>query len=185
MNKGNKLKIIAREIEKCKFCRRGKIGKAVAGEGNPSAKVVFIGEAPGREEAKTGRPFVGRAGKLLRSFIKEISLSEKEIYITNPVKYLPKIGTPTKADILHSKIHLQKQLKIINPKVIVLLGAVASQTFFNKKIPVLKSHGSIIKMDSRNYFITIHPSAVLRFPKFKKILKSDFRKLKTLLKKEL
>jgi uracil-DNA glycosylase family 4 len=182
-NKEKKLKRVSREIEKCGICRKGKIGKAVAGEGNPNAKIIFIGEAPGKEEAKTGRPFVGRAGKLLRSLIKDIGLSEKKIYITNPVKFLPKYGTPTKPDILHGKIHLQKQLAIINPKIIVLLGNVSQQAIFDKPFPIIKSHGRVIKREGRIYFITLHPSAGLRFPKFKKLLKSDFKKLKTLAKK--
>ncbi len=182
MTKENQLKKIAREIERCAVCRRGKIGKAVPGEGNPNTKVVFIGEAPGREEAKTGRPFIGRAGKLLRSLIKETGLSEKKVYITNPVKYLPKYGTPKKEDILHGKRHLLKQLAIINPKIVVLLGSVASQALLDKKVPVLKLHGRIVEKDNRKYLITIHPSAVLRFPKYKKVLKKDFRKLKSLLR---
>jgi len=183
MTKARQLAKIGREIEECAVCKQGKIGKPVPGEGNPSAKIVFVGEAPGREEAKTGRPFVGRAGKLLRSLIKEIGLSEKEVYITNPVKYLPKIGTPLKADVSHGKIHLQKQLDIINPKLVVLLGNVAQKAFFDKPIPILKSHGSVVKAGDREYFITIHPSAALRFKKFRKILESDFEKLKLLIKK--
>jgi len=183
MTKARQLAKIGREIEKCAICKRGKIGRPVPGEGNPSAKIVFVGEAPGREEAKTGRPFVGRAGKLLRSLIKEIGLSEKEVYITNPVKYLPKIGTPSKDDISHGKIHLQKQLEIIKPKLVALLGNVAQKAIFDKPIPILKSHGSIVKAGGREYFITIHPSAGLRFKKFRKILESDFKKLKTLVKK--
>ncbi len=183
ITKEDQLAEIGREIERCVACKRGKTGKPVPGEGNPNAKIVFIGEAPGREEAKTGRPFVGRAGKLLRSLIKEIGLSEKEVYITNPVKYLPKRGTPAKTDIEHGKIHLQKQLDVINPKLVVLLGNVAQQAFFEKKIPIVKSHGSVIEKDSRRYFITIHPSAAIRFKKFKKILESDFKKLKLLISK--
>lgn len=181
ITKKSRLAEISREIGKCVVCKRGKIGKPVPGEGNPNAKIVFIGEAPGREEAKTGRPFVGRSGKLLRGLIKEIGLSEKEVYITSPVKYLPKRGTPNKADVIHGKIHLQKQLAIINPEFIVLLGNVSQQAFFEKKIPILKSHGSVVKEGQRQYFITIHPSAALRFKKFRKILESDFKKLKLMI----
>lgn len=182
ITKENQLAEIGREIGKCSICKRGKIGKPVPGEGNHNAKIVFIGEAPGQQEAKTGRPFVGRAGKLLRSLIKVIGLLEKEVYITNPVKYLPRRGTPNKADIIHGKIHLQKQLAIINPKLIILLGNVSQQAFFEKKIPIVKSHGSVVKEGQRQYFITIHPSAALRFKKFRKILESDFKKLKLLVK---
>ena len=180
MHKKATLKKIAQEIARCSACRRDKIGKAVSGEGNPNAKIVFVGEAPGREEAKTGRPFVGRAGKLLRSLIKGSGLSEKEVYITNPVKRLPKYGTPKKSDIIHGRTHLQKQLAVIKPKLVVLLGRVAVCAFFDGPIAVTKIHGRIIVKDGVGYFITLHPSATLRFQKFRRILVSDLKKLKTL-----
>ena len=178
MTKQKALAKIAVAIARCALCRRGKIGKPVPGEGNPNAKVVFVGEAPGREEAKTGRPFVGRAGKLLRSLMKDIGLSEKAVYITNPVKRLPKYGTPKKPDIIHGRMHLQKQLRVIKPKLVVLLGRVAGQAFFDEPISVTKMHGRIIIKDGIKYFITLHPSAVLRFQKFRRILIGDFKKLK-------
>ncbi len=183
VDKKHKLLKITQEINRCALCRRGKIGKPVPGEGNPNARVVFIGEAPGKKEAETGRPFVGRAGKLLRSLIKDAGLSEKAVYITNPVKRLPKYGTPKKPDIIHGRTHLRKQLAVIKPKLIVLLGRVAASAFFDKPISVTKIHGRIIAQGSIRYFITLHPSAALRFQKFKKILVGDFKKLKVGLKK--
>src|SRR5258708_9896105 len=119
MNKQQALDTIAREIEDCAVCRDGKSGKAVPGEGNPDADIVFIGEAPGKTEAATGRPFVGRSGQLLRSLIREIGLREEDVYITSPVKYLPDRGTPTLADIRHGQEHFSNQLAVINPKVLV------------------------------------------------------------------
>lgn len=178
MNKAAELKVIAREIQNCKICKKDKSGKAVSGEGNPDAKVVFIGEAPGRQEAKTGRPFVGRSGRFLRALIREIGVREEEVFITSPVKYLPDRGTPTSKDIAHGRVHLVKQLEIIDPKVIVLLGSVAAQGVLEQKIPINKQHGTIIKKDSKRYFITFHPSAALRFPKIKKTFIDDFKKLK-------
>ena len=86
MNKKKELLKIAREIEKCALCRKWGTGEPVPGEGNPEAKIVFIGEAPGRQEARTGRPFVGRSGKLLRAAILEAGLSDEDVYITSPVK---------------------------------------------------------------------------------------------------
>jgi len=170
MGKKSELQEIAEEIEKCKICRQGKTGKAVPGEGNPDAEVVFIGEAPGRNEAESGKPFIGRAGKLLRSIIKEIGIDEKEVFITNPVKYLPLKGTPSTEDLKHGKTHLERQLKIINPKIIVLLGRVATLANFEEPISVKKDHGKIIKKNGITYLITYHPSAALRFPPLKKVL---------------
>lgn len=181
MEKQKALDTIAQEIKKCKVCQENKIGVAVVGEGNPDADVVFIGEAPGKTEAETGRPFVGRSGKLLRTFINEVGLKEENVYITSPVKYLPKHGTPTPAEIAHGKIHLDKQLTVIDPKIIVLLGSVAIQGVLGEKIPVAKEHGTYRKKDNRTYFFTYHPAATLRFAKFRPIIKADFTKLKELL----
>ena len=180
MGKKSELQEIAEEIEKCKICRQGKTGKAVPGEGNPDAELVFIGEAPGRNEAEAGKPFIGRAGKLLRSIIKDVGIDEKEVFITNPVKYLPLKGTPSTADIKHGKTHLEKQLKIINPKIIVLLGRVATLANFEDPISVKKEHGKIIRKNEIDYLITYHPSAALRFPPLKAVLAEDLEKLKKL-----
>lgn len=172
-----RLKKIAREIENCKICRKGKSGKAVPGEGNPDADIVFVGEAPGKQEAKTGRPFVGRSGKFLRSLIREIGFKEENVFITSPVKYLPDRGTPTSKDIAHGRVHLVKQLQIIDPKIIVLLGSVAAQGVLEQKIPINKQHGTVIEENNKKYFITFHPSAAIRFPPIKKLIIEDFEKL--------
>jgi uracil-DNA glycosylase len=113
--------------------------------------------------------------------IREAGLKEEDVYITSPVKYLPKRGTPTAKDIAHGKIHLDQQLEIIDPKIIVLLGSVAAQGALGEKVPTLKNHGQVIEKNSRKYLVTIHPAAVLRFPnKFKSLMLADFEKLKKL-----
>ncbi len=89
MSKAQKLQEIAKEIENCKICKVGKSGKAVPGEGSPDAKIVFIGEAPGRQEAATGRPFVGRSGQFLRSQIREVGLAEGDVFITSRLSIYP------------------------------------------------------------------------------------------------
>jgi uracil-DNA glycosylase family 4 len=186
MDKQKALDKIANEIEKCAVCKIGKNGKAVPGEGNPDADVVFIGEAPGRQEAATGRPFIGRSGQLLRSLIRGIGLDdEKDVYITSPVKYLPDRGTPTSADIAHGRIHLMQQFEIIQPKFVMLLGRVAAEGVLEKKVKVATEHGNIIEeKDGIKYFLTLHPAAALRFPnKFKPPLEEDFKKLKKHLEK--
>ena len=180
MDKIAALKNIALEIERCRMCKTGKSGVAVPGEGNPNADIVFLGEAPGKTEAKTGRPFVGRSGQLLRKLIRESGFTEEDVYITSPVKYLPDRGTPTKNDIKHGKIHLDKQLAVIQPKIIVLLGATASYAMLGKSVHILKVHGTILRQDGRTYVMTLHPAAVLRFPKYAPIILADFEHLKTL-----
>jgi DNA polymerase len=183
MNKQQSLDAIAKEIEQCDICKIGKRGKPVPGEGNPYADIMFIGEAPGRVESETGRPFVGRSGQLLRSLIQEIGLEEKEVYITSPVKYLPDRGTPTSEDIAHGREHLLKQLNIIHPKIVVLLGRVAAEGVLKRKVSVVKEHGHVIEeKNGIKYFLTYHPAAALRFPKkFLSSLREDFQKVKTLL----
>src|SRR5216684_3378317 len=138
---------IAREIEQCQECQVGTSGKAVPGEGNPDARVVFIGEAPGKQEAKTGRPFVGRSGQFLRSLLKDIGLQAEDVYITSGVKYLPDRGKPNKSEIAHGRVHLQKQLAIIDPEIVVLLGSVASEAVLGTPLPIMKEHGKIIEKD--------------------------------------
>ena len=171
---------IAEEIKKCSVCKEGKTGVAVPGEGNPDADIVFIGEAPGKKEAVEGRPFIGRSGQLLRSLIREIGFDdERDVYITSPVKYLPLRGTPTPQDIAHGRTHLMKQLAVIRPKFIVLLGRVAAEGVLQQKVAVVKERGSVIvEKDGIKYFLTYHPAAALRFPvKFKPRLREDFTKV--------
>ena len=192
MIKQKELDKIALVIEKCEICKIGKSGKAVVGEGSPDAEVVFIGEAPGKNEALVGRPFIGRSGKLLRSMITSIGLDEKDVYITSPVKYLPDRGTPTSLDIAHGRIHLMKQLDIISPKFVVLLGRVAAEGVLQnptslklrraRKVQVMKQHGEIIEeKDGIKYFLTLHPAAAIRFQKNKPLFEADFRRLKILI----
>lgn len=153
----------------------------MVGEGNADADVVFIGEAPGKTEAEVGRPFIGRSGKLLRSLIVASGLKEEEVYITSPVKYLPVYVTPKPSDIAHGRIHLEKQIDVIEPKYIVLLGNTAIQAIIGKKMPALTQHGTTIEDGNRTYFLTIHPAAAIRFQKFKKVIEEDFITLKKLL----
>lgn len=171
------LDILAKEIAQCSICKMDKSGKAVPGEGNPDADIVFMGEAPGRTEAETGRPFIGRSGKLLHGLMHDAGLQEEDVFITSPVKYLPDRGTPTKADIEHGMLHTQKQLDIIDPKIIVLLGSSAAQVVVGEKIAITKEHGKVIEKNGKKYLIMFHPSAALRFPKYKEALKRDFEKL--------
>jgi uracil-DNA glycosylase len=183
MNRQSALDKIAKEIENCKTCKIGKNGMAVPGEGNPDADVVFIGEAPGRQEAATGRPFIGRSGQLLRSLIRGIGLKEEDVYITSPVKYLPDRGTPTSEDIAHGRVHLMQQFAVIQSKIVVLLGRVAAEGVLRKKVFVSKEHGAVIEeKDGIKYFLTYHPAAALRFPnKFKPLLEEDFQKIRKIL----
>lgn len=180
MDNLKKLAKIAEEIENCKICQKDSIGKAVPGEGNPNADVALIGEAPGRKESETGRPFVGRSGQFLRSTLEEIGIKPEDIYITSPVKFLPRRGTPSKEQIQHGKVHFDKQMEVIDPRVMVLMGKVAIYGVLGDEIPILKRHGEVIEKDGKRYLITIHPAAAIRFKKFRSVFTGDLLKLKNL-----
>jgi len=169
---------VAEEIKNCPLCKIGTSGVPVPGEGSPQARIMFIGEAPGKTEAKSGHPFTGRSGKLLRLLIQSIGLKEKDVFITSPVKYLPDQGTPSLIQIRHGMTHLTKQLDSIKPVLVVLMGSVAVQGVLEQKTQVLKEHGRVIVKDNRKYFLTLHPAAAMRFPRLKKIFQQDFEKLK-------
>lgn len=175
------LDTIALQISQCRVCKKDKVGVAVPGEGNPDADIIFIGEAPGKEEAKTGRPFIGRAGKLLRSLINEASLKETEVYITSPVKYLPVHITPTPEEVAHGREHLMEQFAVIEPKVVVLLGRVAVLAVLEKNVSIGKEHGTIIEKDGIKYLLAYHPAAPLYAPKVKAEIINDFSILKELM----
>ncbi|MGE5041865.1 MAG: uracil-DNA glycosylase [Candidatus Levyibacteriota bacterium] len=177
-SKQRELDKIAFEIEHCDECKRGKVGQAVPGEGNPDADILFVGEAPGRNESATGRPFIGRSGKLLRENIRRIGLKEEDVYITSPVKYLPEYKTPKPSDIEHGLIHFKKQVAIINPRIIVPMGRVACLAVLGRDVQVSKEHG---KLEEGKYFIMYHPSAAIRFKKFKIVFEHDFDLLKQIL----
>lgn len=172
-----KLEEIARKIAKCRKCKEGKSGLPVVGEGDIFSKVMFVGEAPGRKEAETGRPFVGRAGKLLTELLKSIGIDRQDVYITSPVKYYPGRRTPKDSEVRHGTIHLLKQIEAINPKLIVLLGRIAHKALIGE-VQITKMHRKTLKKDGRFYFSTFHPAAALRFPKIKKIMRKDFVSLK-------
>lgn len=183
-NNAESLGAVATEIENCTWCKKDTTGEAVPGEGDPHAQVMFIGEAPGKQEALTGRPFVGRSGKLLREQIIRIGLLEKDVFITSVVKYLPLRGTPSKEQIAHGRIHLKTQIALIKPKVVVLLGSVAAEGVLEAFVPIAKEHGEIKKRNNTVIFLSYHPAAAIRFQKLRKIFVSDFDKLKELLVKQ-
>jgi uracil-DNA glycosylase family 4 len=182
MNKQKALEKIAAEISVCKVCQQDKIGISVPGEGDSDADIVFLGEAPGKQEAETGKPFIGRAGKVLRALLNDIGLDAKDVFITSPVKYLPKHVTPTLEEIAHGRTHLLQQLDIIKPKVVVLMGRVACQAMLQKHYPIADEHGKIVEERGVKYFISYHPAACLYSPKLKAVIQEDFKKLERLIK---
>lgn len=160
-------------------------GKAnlVFGEGDPDAKIVFIGEAPGFHENKHQRPFVGRAGQLLNKLFVDIGWKRENVYITNIVKRRPpKNRDPKPTEIEAYKPYLKHQLAIIQPKIIATLGRFGMNYFLpNAKISL--DHGRVSDLKKCIVYPLYHPAAALRSTKILKELEKDFKKLPALLKK--
>ena len=133
------------------------MGQAVVGEGCADAQVVFVREAPGRHEAESGRPFVGKAGQWLRRAIRRIGLSEDAVYLTSPIKFRPSRRKPTATAVAHGRIHLRQQIDIINPRIVVLLGSTACLGVLSEKVAVRARHGGLIERDGRTYLIYLPP----------------------------
>lgn len=182
MNKNIKLGKIAKEIEDCRICKINTSGKAVPGEGNQEAKVILIGEAPGANEAKTGRPFIGRAGKFLDKVLQKNGIDRNSFFITSPVKYFPGRRAPNTKEIEHGMTHLKKQVDVIKPKLFVLMGKTAFLAFFPEKKDV-KLRDYVGKRYKEKFFITYHPSAGMRFTKIGNKIYEDFASIKDISEK--
>ena len=166
------------QIIKCKKCRLWKIRKhAVPGEGNPHAKIMFVGQAPGRTEDETGRPFVGRAGKLLTELLTKNGIKREDVFITSAIKCFPPANRMPKKDEIESCApYLEMQISLIKPKIIFLLGNVSVNTVLEDAGRLGEIHGTKIMKDGTTYIPTYHPAAALRFPWIKRKLDMDFKK---------
>ncbi|MEM2955104.1 MAG: uracil-DNA glycosylase [Nitrososphaerales archaeon] len=175
---------ISEEIKTCKLCPLHKSRKnTVPGEGSSKAKLMLIGEAPGVEEDEQGRPFVGRAGKILDDALKYANLNRKDLFITSVVKCRPPSNRiPTLQEIKTCNPYLKRQIDMIKPKVICLLGNIALQTFF-KKVSISKLRGKAIERDDQTYFCTYHPAAVLYNANLKSKIYEDMMRIRKLIKK--
>jgi DNA polymerase len=171
-------------IRSCKKCSLWKTRiNAVPGEGPSTAKIMLLAQNPGRNENIQGKPFVGISGKFLDKLLNSINLKREEVFITGAVKcYTPKNRKPTKEEIEACKPYLLKQIELIKPKIIVLLGEVALESLLNEK-EISKLHGRVIEKNGKIYFPTFHPAAAMRFPKIRKKMQEDFEKLKIYAKK--
>ena len=164
------LQKIAQEVDKCRKCELGSLRKnSVPGEGNLSAQIVFVGEGPGADEDEQGRPFVGRAGQLLDKIIKAMGLQRSDVYICNIIKCRPPENRDPKPEEIISCIgYLQKQLELINPKIIVALGAHAARSLLNNNKPIGQLRGQFheyfpgIGTSPIKLMATFHPAYLLR-----------------------
>ncbi|MBI4091332.1 uracil-DNA glycosylase [candidate division WWE3 bacterium] len=186
MNKLEVLAQIEKAVHNCKKCRLYKgATHGVPGEGNPNAKIAFIGEAPGFNEDKLGRPFVGRAGKMLEDMLHGMGLKREDVWIGNVIKHRPPDNrNPMVDEVRACALYLEAQLKAINPKIIVTLGKFALE-YFDKDGKISRDHGVPKKIGNKIVFPLYHPAAALRNPAVEKVLRSEFKKIKELTLKDL
>ncbi len=174
------LEELRREVESCFKCSIAKSRTHVVfGEGSPHAQVFFVGEAPGREEDLQGRPFVGRAGKLLTMAIESLGWKREDVYIGNILKCRPPGNRdPLPEEIENCEPFLIKQIEIIKPKVICALGAYAAKTLLKTKAPITRIRGRFHDYRGIKLFPTFHPAFILRNPQMKREFIEDLRKVK-------
>ena len=189
-NKTDNLEMLQKHAASCKLCPLAKTRtNVVFGEGNPNARIMFIGEGPGREEDLTGRPFVGKAGDILTMFIENtLGLPRSEVYIANIVKCRPTVEMkmekdrpPTKEETATCSPFLLKQIEIIQPQAIITLGNPSTQFLLKTKIGITKIHGTWHSHEGIPVMPTFHPSYILRNggekSPLRKVVEEDIQKV--------
>jgi uracil-DNA glycosylase len=167
---------IGPDCSRCKL-HRGR-NKIVFGDGSPNAKLVFVGEGPGADEDAQGLPFVGRAGKLLTQMIEAMGLQRKDVYICNVVKCRPPENrAPEPDEVAACFPYLLRQIDVLNPQVIVCLGAVAAKTLLNTTRGISSFRGEWLEWRGRKLMATYHPAYLLRNPPAKADVWKDLQKV--------
>jgi uracil-DNA glycosylase family 4 len=164
------------DCRRCRLCdgRRN----IVFGEGNPSAKLVFVGEGPGYEEDQNGKPFIGAAGQLLTKIIQAIKLTREQVYICNIIKCRPpKNRNPLPDEIKACLPFLQRQIAVLKPDFICVLGTFAAQTLLKTKEPISRLRGNFHKYRDIRVLPTYHPAYLLRNPDKKRDVWEDMKML--------
>ncbi|MGY5148131.1 MAG: uracil-DNA glycosylase [Candidatus Nitrosopumilus sp. bin_7KS] len=173
-----KLEIIKQNVVKCTKCDLSKTRtNSVAGKGNFHSNVIFVGEAPGKNEDKKGEPFIGIAGKKLSIALEAAGISREEVYITNIVKCRPpKNRVPTISERETCKEYLKQEIAIIKPKIICILGNTAFSSLLGGS-EITKFRGKLVRKEKQLYFLTIHPAATIYNQELIIVLKKDIVKL--------
>jgi len=174
---------LAQEVERCRRCPLYRTRThAVVGDGSPHARLVLVGEAPGRDEDLQGRPFVGAAGSLLTKMIEAIGMKREQVYICNVLKDRPPGNrTPLPDEIEACLPFLEGQLAIIQPTVICTLGAVATKVLLGPQASITKIRGDVRHYQGIRLVPTFHPAYLLRNPSAKRFAWADLKTVKRLL----
>ena len=173
-----KLEVIKQNVIKCTKCDLSKTRtNSVPGKGNFHSNVIFVGEAPGKNEDKKGEPFIGIAGKKLSIALEKAGISREEVYITNIVKCRPpKNRVPTTIERETCQEYLKQEISIIKPKIICILGNTAFNSLLGGS-EITKFRGKLVRKENQLYFLTIHPAATIYNQKLITVLKKDMVKL--------
>ena len=179
MTKNQKLDYVFNAVKKA-YPKR----KLVFNDGSPDSKIMLIGEAPGKDEEIQGKPFVGRGGKLLNNTLEALGWKRSDFYVSNIVKYRPqdKLGgtlTPTPEEIEKFKPAIEKEIEVVEPKLIVVLGRIA-MTGLGVEGTMSANHGKVIEKNGRKILIVYHPAAILRNITWEPIFREDLTKIKGL-----
>lgn len=172
------LEKIAKEVIGCPLCKLSRSRKnAVPGEGRLSAKLMFIGEAPGKNEDDKGKPFVGAAGRILNEALEKAGIQRSLVFITNVVKCRPPDNrVPEDDERIACRPYLDRQISLIAPQIICILGATAYSSILGGK-SITANRGKIVKKNGQKYFVTIHPAAAIYNRNLRSVLQNDLSKL--------
>lgn len=169
----------------CTRCKLHTLGRrqTVFGVGSPTARLMFVGEAPGEDEDKQGEPFVGRAGQLLTKIIEAIGLTREQVYIANVIKCRPPGNrNPENDEVETCEPFLFQQIAIVQPRVVVALGKFAAQSLLRTTEPITRLRGRVFEFRGASLLPTFHPAYLLRNPPAKREVWEDMKKVRELLK---
>lgn len=180
MTKNQKLELIWQAVRKA-YPKH----TLVFSDGDPDAKIIIIGEAPGKDEERQGKPFIGRAGRLLTGTLETLGWQRSDFYISNIVKYRPSDvdggnRTPTDEEIAKFRPVIEKEINVVNPKLIVLVGRVA-MSGMGLSGSMGENRGRVLEKDGRKFLITYHPAAILRNINWEPIFREDLSRIRELL----
>lgn len=179
------LEKIAAEVRSCPLCKLARTRKnAVPGEGQLAAKIMFIGEAPGRSEDEKGRPFVGAAGRILNNLLDKVGIERSQVFITNVVKCRPPNNrVPEDDEVAICRPYLERQIALIKPKVICILGRTAYSSLLGGS-SITTNRGKIMVREGQKFFLTFHPAAAIYNKNLLSALEADLNLLAKEINKE-
>lgn len=183
--KDDSLEKIAVEVRGCPLCKLARTRKnAVPGEGQLAARIMFVGEAPGRSEDEKGRPFVGAAGRILDDLLQRTGIDRSQVFITNIAKCRPPNNrVPEDDEVAACKPYFERQIALIKPKVICILGRTAYASLLGGST-ITTNRGKMVDKEGQKYFLTYHPAAAIYNKSLLATLEADLKKLAKEIKEE-